>query len=69
MMVGLEKLWHYGAVPGDWDTAASGGFSGTAASGGSSGDTVRRKPLPVRFESFSRLNFKVVTQGDLLKGL
>lgn len=25
IMVGLEKLWHSGVVPGDWDTAAFGG--------------------------------------------
>lgn len=25
VMVGLEKLWHSGVVPGDWDTAAFGG--------------------------------------------
>lgn len=27
VMVGLEKLWHSGVVPGDWDTAAFGGSS------------------------------------------
>ena len=25
VMVGLERLWHSGVIPGDWDTAAFGG--------------------------------------------
>lgn len=33
VMVGLEKLWHSGVVPGDWDTAAFGG-SGDVVGGG-----------------------------------
>lgn len=38
VMVGLEKLWHSGVVPGDWDTAAFGG-SGDVVGGNVKSDT------------------------------